>query len=101
MPLSRRQKAYLHRRETARAFFVRDVPFCCAFLRGFKNNRALECAAAGCAAGAGAGAAPRANTGLGERQWPGVMLVVEQRVQVGKSNKILCWVPDEEMWAVD
>lgn len=49
-------------------FFVRDVPFCCAFLCGFKNNRALERAAAGC--GAGAGAAPRADAGLGDVSGP-------------------------------
>lgn len=47
---------------------MRDVPFCCAFLCGFKNNRALERAAAGC--GAGAGAAPRADAGLGDVSGP-------------------------------
>lgn len=100
IPLSWRPKAYLHRRETARAweFFCAGCPLLLRLLlRGFKNNPALECAAAGCAAGA----APKADTGLGERQWSAVMLLVEQRVQVGKSNKNLYWVADEERWVVD
>lgn len=90
-------------------FFVRDVPFCCALLRGFKNNPAPERATGGSAlelgAGgggiAGAGGAQLGQTqGWGKRQRPGVMAGVKQRVQVGNSNKGLHWVAAEEMRAV-